>query len=154
MSYHLYTVDEHLLRTVRQLHKMEQDKDESLLQLELRDIFVQTRNRRILYLAALIHDVGKGMGKNHAARGADIAVAIAERLRLDSEETELLLFLIRMHLLLAETALKRDLMDEKPIAYCAMEIGDRRNCACCTCSQSPIRVPPVPVRGIRGRPPC
>ena len=123
--YHLYTVDEHLLRTVRQLHKMEQDKDESLLQLELRDIFVQTRNRRILYLAALIHDVGKGMGKNHAARGADIAVAIAERLRLDSEETELLLFLIRMHLLLAETALKRDLMDEKPIAYCAMEIGDR-----------------------------
>ena len=122
--YHLYTVDEHLLRTVRQLHKMEQGNDETLSQLELRDIFVQIRNRRILYLAALIHDIGKGMGKNHAMRGADLARIPAERLGLNEEEIDLLCSLIRLHLLLPETALKRDLMDEKPIAYCAMEIGD------------------------------
>lgn len=123
--YHLYTVDEHLLRTVRQLHNMEQEKDESLAPLALRDVFVQIQNRRILYLAALIHDVGKGMGKNHAARGAEMAIGAARRMGLDAEETELLSFLIRMHLLLAEIALKRDLMDEKPISYCAVEIGDR-----------------------------
>lgn len=123
--YHLYTVDEHLLRTVRELHRMELGEDEDILHLELKDIFVQLKNRRVLYLAALIHDVGKGQGKNHAIRGAGMAGAIAERLQFTAEEADLLRFLIEYHLILPETALKRDLMDEKPIAYCAVEIADR-----------------------------
>ena len=50
---------------------------------------------------------------------------IAGRLDLSPEETELLCFLVEHHLILAETALKRDLMDEKPIMKCAVTIGDR-----------------------------
>lgn len=123
--YHLYTVDEHLLRTVRQLHRMEQDEDESLLGLRLKNVFEQIKHRRILYLAALIHDIGKGKGKNHAERGAVMAKDIAERLHLSEEEGDLLIFLIRHHLILAETALKRDLMDEKPILGCAIEVKER-----------------------------
>lgn len=123
--YHLYTVDEHLLRTVRELHIMEQQADESLAGLKLNDIFVQLENRRILYLTALLHDIGKGQGKNHAVRGAAMARDIAVRLDLTSEETDLFSFLIEAHLLLADTALKRDLMDEKPILRCAMEIGNQ-----------------------------
>ena len=50
---------------------------------------------------------------------------IAGRFDLAPEETELLCFLVEHHLILAETALKRDLMDEKPIMNCAVTIGDR-----------------------------
>lgn len=123
--YHLYTVDEHLLRTVRELHLMERHSDEFVAGLNLSDIFVQLKNRRILFITALLHDIGKGQGKNHAVRGAAMAKDIAVRLGLSSEETDLFCFLIETHLLLADTALKRDLMDEKPILRCAMEIGDR-----------------------------
>jgi [protein-PII] uridylyltransferase len=127
--YHLYTVDEHLLRTVRELHQMEQQTADPLLELRLSDIFVQLQNRRVLYLAALLHDIGKGQGKNHSVRGALMVETIADRLRLSVEEKELLCFLIKNHLLLADTALKRDLMDEKPILRCAIEINDRERLA-------------------------
>ena len=123
--YHLYTVDEHLLRTVRQMHRMEQCADDLLVELKLEDIFAQIKHRRVLYIAALLHDIGKGQGKNHSVRGAEMAVAIAERMKFSQEETDLLVFLILQHLILAETALKRDLMEEKPIQQCALEIRDR-----------------------------
>ncbi len=122
--YHLYTVDEHLLRTVWQMHRMENDQDESLVGLKLSDVFQKLQNRKILYLAALLHDVGKGRGKDHSSHGASMVPAIAERLGLSGEERDLLHFLIRKHLLLAETALKRDLMDEKPILRCAISVEE------------------------------
>lgn len=124
--YHLYTVDEHSLRTVRALHNMEHDLDESLVTLGLKHLFTDMENRRVLYLAALLHDIGKGQGKNHATRGATLAKEIAMRLQMQPEEIELMGFLVENHLLLAETALKRDLMDEKPILNCAIKIADRQ----------------------------
>ncbi len=123
--YHLYTVDEHLLRTVRELHRMEQNHDDTLAALGLHGVFAGLKHRRILYLVALLHDIGKGQGSNHAIRGVPMVREIAGRLDLSPEETELLCFLVEHHLLLAETALKRDLMDEKPIMRCAVTIGDR-----------------------------
>lgn len=123
--YHLYTVDEHLLRTVRELHQMEQQPEDSVLRLGLDEVFPQLKQRRILFIAALLHDIGKGEGKNHSVRGAAMAEDVAQRLGLSSEEAGLLSFLIKNHLILAETALKRDLMDEKPILRCAIEIADR-----------------------------
>ncbi|WP_448381802.1 [protein-PII] uridylyltransferase [Desulfosoma sp.] len=123
--YHLYTVDEHLLRTVREMHRLEQGLPSLDPQVDCRHLFHDLPYRRILYLAALLHDVGKGQGKNHSVRGAEMSRAIAERLGLDPEEKALLEFLIRHHLLLPDTALKRDLSDEKPIVRCAMQIGSR-----------------------------
>lgn len=122
--YHLYTVDEHLLRTVRELHVIEESNGNGGGILPAK-VFIEPRSRRVLYLAALLHDIGKGRGKNHSVQGAEIARALASRMGLDPEETDLLCFLIEHHLLLAETALKRDLMDEKPVAQCAVEIKDR-----------------------------
>ena len=78
-----------------------------------------------MYLAAILHDIGKGRGKNHSIRGAMMAGEIAARMGLNERDRSLLCFLIEHHLILAETALKRDLMDEKPIAQCAVTIKDR-----------------------------
>lgn len=123
--YHVYTVDEHLLRTVRELHAIEKANAKGEKDILPERLNLEPRARRILYLAALLHDIGKGRGKNHSARGAAMAKTIAVRMGLDSWEASLLSFLIEQHLILAETALKRDLMDEKPIAQCAVEIKDR-----------------------------
>ncbi len=122
--YHVYTVDEHLLRTVREVHAIEESNGngDSIMP---EGFSIDPKSRRVLYLAALLHDIGKGKGKNHSVQGAMMAREIAARMLLSARETELLCFLIEHHLLLAETALKRDLMDEKPIAQCAVEIKDR-----------------------------
>lgn len=123
--YHLYTVDEHLLRTVGELHRMRLGQDDEPIRLDFPEVFAQLEHPRVLFLAALIHDLGKGQGKDHSARGAVMAREIGARLRLDPEEAELLEYLVANHLLLAETALKRDLGDEKPVLRCALAIADR-----------------------------
>jgi [protein-PII] uridylyltransferase len=123
--YHLYTVDEHLLRTVRELHRLNTHEDEGPLKPALAALFADLKHPRVLYLAALIHDIGKGFGKNHAERGAEMAREMAGRFHLSGEESDLLVYLVRRHLLLAETALKRDLSDEKPVVRCAAEVEDR-----------------------------
>ncbi|MEJ5301222.1 MAG: HD domain-containing protein [Thermodesulforhabdaceae bacterium] len=125
-AYHLYTVDEHLLRTVRELHLIETSPDPSVERMKAPDIIRRLTHsqHKCLFLAALLHDIGKGHGKNHAERGAAVSDAICERLGIHVEERELVKFLIRHHLVLAETALKRDLSDEKPIVRCATVVED------------------------------
>ncbi|MFW6415245.1 MAG: [protein-PII] uridylyltransferase, partial [Thermodesulfobacteriota bacterium] len=128
--YHLYTVDEHLLRTLRELHALQQGESEDESPdnyLNNRELFSRISNKKILYLAALIHDVGKGKGKGHARRGAELVVETGRRLKLSPGEVELLVFLVENHLLLAETALKRDLSEEKPIETCALKVGNVEN---------------------------
>ena len=124
--YHVYTVDEHLLRTVHELHLMEAGEVNGEEPLKSAGELMDPEGRRILYLAALLHDIGKGRGKNHSMHGARIALEIATRMGLNERERSLLCFLIEHHLILAETALKRDLMDEKPVAQCAVTIKDRK----------------------------
>ena len=123
--YHVYTVDEHLLRTVRELHLIETGKVNGQEPLKSAGGLVKPEDRRILYLAAILHDIGKGRGKNHSLHGAMMAGEIAARIGLNERDKSLLCFLIEHHLILAETALKRDLMDEKPVAQCAVTIKDR-----------------------------
>ena len=123
--YHVYTVDEHLLRTVRELHLMEAGKVDGHEPLKSAGELLNPEDRRILYLAAILHDIGKGRGKNHSIHGAMMAGEIAARMGLNERDRSLLCFLIEHHLILAETALKRDLMDEKPVAQCAVAIKDR-----------------------------
>jgi [protein-PII] uridylyltransferase len=124
--YHVYTVDEHLLRTVRELHLIEAGEVNGEEPLKSAGELIGPEERRIVYLAALLHDIGKGRGKNHSMHGAMMAGEIAVRMGLSDRQRNLLYFLIEHHLILAETALKRDLMDEKPVAQCAVTIKDRQ----------------------------
>ncbi len=126
--YHIYTVDEHLLKTVQELHGITAEGGgdaEKRGAPDTRVLFGRISQQRVLFLGALIHDVGKGHGQGHAARGARMARDVAVRLHLSARESELLTRVVELHLLLAETALKRDLFDEKPIERCAYQIGDQ-----------------------------
>ncbi|MFP4213704.1 MAG: [protein-PII] uridylyltransferase [Desulfohalobiaceae bacterium] len=126
-AYHTYTVDEHLLRTVQELHNLGHIQEEILQHRpDLEGMFQNLQHGRVLLLAGLIHDLGKGQGGRHARMGADLARDIGLRLNLGQGEQEILSTLVLKHLLLAETALKRDLSDEKPLERCALELGSRQ----------------------------
>jgi [protein-PII] uridylyltransferase len=122
-TYHVYTVDIHLLLTLLELKKIGQGiylKEEPLIY----GIWGEVEDFTSLYLAALFHDLGKGQGKNHARQGALMIPAIAERLGLSSSESEKVAFLVKHHLLLVDTALRRDLNDEDLIVRSAQIIKD------------------------------
>ncbi len=125
--YHTYTVDEHLLRTVKKMHLLLGPEREELPASDDEDDVLWSRlaGKKPLFLAALVHDVAKGRGGGHAEKGEELVRPIGRRLGLGTEENEELAFLVREHLLLPETALKRDLSDEKPIEHCAFRAGSR-----------------------------
>jgi [protein-PII] uridylyltransferase len=115
--YHLFPVGRHLLQTVRHLKTLHQEKD-----ILLADIFLDLPDPAPLFLAALFHDIGK-TGKDHAAKGAVLVRNILKRFGYDRKKMEGVCFLVHHHLLLAETATRRDLNDEKIVVQCAERVG-------------------------------
>jgi [protein-PII] uridylyltransferase len=81
----------------------------------------------VLFLGCLLHDVGKGLGGNHSERGAERARACVERLGLDADSAERVVFLVRHHLLMSHLAQRRDLSDPKLLLDFASTVGDRVN---------------------------
>jgi [protein-PII] uridylyltransferase len=113
--YHLYTVDRHQLQTVAELTRLRKSKEE---------LFAEIQDIEVLYLAALLHDIGKGKQTDHSVLGAEMVVAIGRRLRLSEEANDTLAFLIRYHLFLPENAMRRDFTDREFIRQTAEFIGD------------------------------
>ncbi len=113
--YHLYTVDRHQLQTLAELTLLRKSKE---------DLFAEPAETEILYLAALLHDIGKGKQADHSVLGAEMVVAIGRRLRLPEPACETLAFLIRHHLYLPENAMRRDFSDREFIHQAAELIGE------------------------------
>jgi [protein-PII] uridylyltransferase len=112
--YHHYTVDEHLVRTVGELARIEAGAVVEQLPLSS-EIISTIQNRRALYVAALLHDIGKGRVEDHSILGARMAREICPRLGLPREEVELVVWLIEQHLTMSTIAQSRDLSDPKTI---------------------------------------
>ncbi|MEZ5743769.1 MAG: [protein-PII] uridylyltransferase [Sphingomonadaceae bacterium] len=112
--YHHYTVDEHTIRAIGLLSRIEKGemRDDHPL---AHDIVHKVISRRALYVAVLLHDIAKGRGGDHSVLGAEIALKLCPRFGLDEDETELVSWLVGTHLLMSATAFKRDLSDYKTI---------------------------------------
>lgn len=115
--YHLYTVDRHQLQAVAELHVLRNKSPE---------LFAELDNPEPLYLAALLHDIGKGRRTDHSELGASMAAGIGARLHLSESDCATLVFLIRYHLYLPENAMRRDFTDREFIRQSAELIGDTR----------------------------
>lgn len=111
--YHIYTVDRHSLKAVAELHKVIN---------EWATISQNVISLRVLYLAALLHDIGKGSGRDHSEQGAEMAREIGLRFSFSEEECENLSFVVKYHLFIPENALRRDLNDAIFIKRCAETI--------------------------------
>ncbi len=112
--YHHYTVDEHSIRAVGLVARIESGalKDDHPLSAR---VIQQLLTRRVLHVAVLLHDIAKGRGGDHSELGADVAQRLCPRLGLSPAETETVAWLVRYHLLMSATAFKRDLSDFKTI---------------------------------------
>ena len=112
--YHSYTVDEHLVRTVGMLTDIERGGSSNELPLST-EIIGTIKNRRALYVAAFLHDIGKGHIEDHSIVGARIARELCPRFGLTPAETETVVWLIEQHLTMSNIAQSRDLSDPKTI---------------------------------------
>jgi len=112
--YHHFTVDEHTIRAVGLLNRIEKGdlKEDHPLASGILD---QVASRRALYVSVLLHDIAKGRGGDHSVIGAEIALKLCPRFGLSAAETETVSWLVRYHLLMSATAFKRDLSDFKTI---------------------------------------
>lgn len=105
---HRHTIGHHSLETVRALDALRAQAEGS--QDTFRRAWAEVEAPELLYLAALLHDIGKlDHSPGHAASGAAMATAICSRLRLDEAATTQVATLVRHHLLMSETAQYRDL---------------------------------------------
>lgn len=113
-GYHTYTVDEHILMAIGNLRQLELGNWNAQLPLSTK-LAGEGRDRAVLYVAMLCHDIAKGTGGKHAETGADMAREVAARLGLSTGEVEIVGWLVKHHALLSDTAFKRDLDDPKTI---------------------------------------
>ncbi len=115
--YHVYAADEHTFRACAVLHDIEQQRLTAQAPLSS-EIFktISPASRSALFLAMLLHDMGKGTGGDHARAGAKLAADILPRFPIDAQSRETAVWLIENHLLMTMTAFKRDLEDDQTIS--------------------------------------
>ena len=119
--YHHYTVDEHTINCISILSQIE--RQELVEDLPVASGILKAGiNRRVLFVALLLHDIGKGQPLPHEDVGADIAQAVCPRLGLPDEETETVVWLVRNHLLMSDVAQKRDTSDQQTIRDFAAQV--------------------------------
>jgi [protein-PII] uridylyltransferase len=123
--YHSYTVDEHIIQTISVLAQIE--RGELIEDLPLSSSILKSGvNRRVIYVALLLHDIGKGRPEDHSIIGAQLARRIAPRLGLDQEECETVEWLVRYHLLMSDMAQKRDIGDPRTVRDFAKAVKTKK----------------------------
>ncbi|MEB8387129.1 [protein-PII] uridylyltransferase [Rhodobacteraceae bacterium KMM 6894] len=122
--YHHYTVDEHTIQCIRHLAMIE--RGELIEELPVASSILEAGvNRRILYVALLLHDIGKGRPEDHSILGAKIARRVAPRLGLKPKEVDTVEWLVRYHLLMSDMAQKRDIADPRTVRDFAKAVQTR-----------------------------
>ncbi len=120
--YHIYTVDRHSLAAVRELERLRAGAFKQSNPL-LTEVARELDSLPMVFLALVLHDIGKGHGHDHHERGALLAAEVCGRLGLDSEETDLVLFLVRNHLAMSQAAQKGDIDDVHTVENFARQVG-------------------------------
>jgi [protein-PII] uridylyltransferase len=127
--YHRYTADIHTLNTILEL-----DKVFSLAEpitAKYRTVIHETTEPGLAYITLLLHDIGKARAiKNHSEIGAQLAGPILDRLGVSPEGRELVVFLIKNHLMMARFWQKRDVDDPRTAAAFAELVGNAERLRC------------------------
>jgi [protein-PII] uridylyltransferase len=114
--YHLYAADEHTLVCLEQLDKTWEARQPPYH--SYAPLFQRLARPGLLYLALLLHDVGKAAHDKkdgHSRISVEMAMRTARRLKLNDSDVQALRVLIENHLLMATVSQRRDLDDESVI---------------------------------------
>jgi [protein-PII] uridylyltransferase len=120
--YHVHPVDVHSLLALDELERLRRGHYQNQFPL-LSSLIKEIEKPAVLYLTALLHDIGKGKEGNHSIAGAALVKVIGNRMGLSAEEINLMEFLVSRHLFMLETAFRRDLHDEGAIMLFVNEVG-------------------------------
>tara|TARA_R100000789_G_scaffold80775_1_gene75953 strand:- start:112 stop:2766 length:2655 start_codon:yes stop_codon:yes gene_type:complete len=116
-NYHAYTVDEHTFRVIEGLDHLSKESP-------TKEIFAKVRQPWVLYLAMLLHDLGKGYEQDHSQLGAQIALKTAARLGLKQTDAKTIELLVLQHLSMSMLAFRRDTSDPLVVAEFARTVQD------------------------------
>ncbi len=122
--YHHYTVDEHTIQCIWHLSEIENGNLVEELPVAS-SILKHGVNRKVLYVALLLHDIGKGRDEDHSILGAKIARKVAPQLGLNKQECATVEWLVRYHLLMSDMAQKRDIADPRTVRDFAKAVQTR-----------------------------
>src|SRR5881296_1176271 len=122
---HRYTADEHTLVCIDKLDALAATDDPKLI--HYRKLFEQLADPLVLYLAVLLHDSGKAVGRPHSEASALFAQRVAARLQLTSEQRKSLIRLVDHHLTLSTMAQQRNLDDPATVMEFAQVVKDQKN---------------------------
>jgi len=120
--YHIYTVDRHSLAAVRELERLRAGEFKEATPL-LTEVARELDCLPLVFLALLLHDIGKGHGHDHHELGATLTAEVSTRLGLDPEEIDLVVFLVRNHLMMSQVAQKGDIDDQRTVEEFARQAG-------------------------------
>ena len=112
--YHHYTVDEHTIRSIGFLNKLEKGDLREIAPIASR-LIKKIQSRKVLFISTFLHDIGKGRNEDHSRVGEEIAKKICTSLELKEEETENILWLVKNHLLMSKIAFNYDVSDPETI---------------------------------------
>lgn len=122
--YHIYTVDAHTLNLIKHLRKLRHADFAEKFSLASA-ILGRLPKLELIYLAGLYHDIGKGRGGDHSELGAVDAENFALRHQLPTWDRRLLVWLVRNHLIMSETAQRKDITDPEVIYDFARQVGEQ-----------------------------
>ena len=124
--YHSYTVDEHTIFTISNLHSLKNGKFNDFAPLASK-VIKEISSYRCLFVAMLLHDIAKGKKGDHSINGSIVASTVCPRLGLSNDETEIVKWLVLHHLLLSKTAFRYELGDPKTINDFAKKVKTVEN---------------------------
>ena len=122
--FHVYTVDQHILFVVRNLRRFAYGKYSNEFP-HAKDIYQQIDHPEILYLAALFHDIAKGRKGDHSTLGAIDALEFCKGLPLSDAHAERVAWLVEQHLLMSQTAQRRDITDPETLKGFCDVVGNQ-----------------------------
>lgn len=122
--FHIYTVDAHTLLLISNLRRF-RHKDAEREYPIAAHIIRRLQKPELLYIAGLFHDIGKGRGGDHSQVGAIDAQRFCEHHGLSRWDTNLVVWLVRKHLLMSSIAQRQDISDPEVIHKFALEMGDQ-----------------------------
>lgn len=121
--YHVYTVDIHTLFAVEQFEKLILGNYKYTFPF-LSNLVREEKRAELIFLALLLHDLGKAFETNHVEEGVQLVHKIAHRMGLSEEDTHVISFLVENHISMARVAQTRDLSDEHLIIKFARKMKD------------------------------
>ena len=123
--FHAYTVDQHTLQVLRYMRRFTKGKHAHEHPV-MTGLMLGFERHWLLYIAVLFHDIAKGRGGDHCILGMDDAREFCELHGLEAEDTELIVWLVRNHLMMSLTAQKEDTTDPQTIQKFATAVGNEQ----------------------------